>query len=307
MIRVNIVTWDEAQDNLKSIRREVFVDEQKVPETEEWDSHDHTATHFLATGSSGEPVATARFLPSGKITRMAVRKPHRHRQVGSKLLTEVLQYAAKSGFSEVYLDAQTSAVPFYEKFGFSCEGDVFQDAGIDHLRMRSRLEGLKENVADDRVYPLQHPSDTLMLMREYAASAIRTIDIFSHQLMPSLYGDGELTESISQLARRGPQTQVRILVRDTRPLYGADHTLVRLARRLPSHMHIRAYTEGANDALMGFFCVDATNLVHFVDEPNLSGYARRNARAESRHLLSEFDQLWTYGSRTDANLRRLAL
>ena len=308
MIRVNIVNWDEAQTDLRHIRHEVFVVEQKVPETEEWDTLDNTAIHFLATDQSGEPVATARFLPSGKITRMAVRKSHRNHQVGSKILTAVLKYAAKSGYTKVYLDAQISAVTFYEKFGFAREGEVFEDAGIDHLRMtKTGLEGLMNTDADDHVHPLEHLSDTLMFMREFAATALRSLDIFSHQLMPSLYGDDELTESVSQLARRGAQTQVRILVRDTKPLYGTDHSLVRLAQRLPSHVHIRAYTEGANDALMGFFCADATNLVHFLDEPNLSGYARRNARAESRHLLTEFENLWTYGSRIDANLRRLAL
>lgn len=161
--------------------------------------------------------------------------------------------------------------------------------------------------ADDHVHQLQHPSDALMFMREFAETALRSLTIFSHQLSSAIYDDGELAESISQLARRGPQTQVRILVRDTKPLYGADHPLVRLAQRLPSHVRIRAYTEGASDALMGFFCADATNLVHFLDESNLSGYARRNARAESRHLLTEFDNLWIYGSRADANLRRLAL
>ncbi len=160
---------------------------------------------------------------------------------------------------------------------------------------------------DDQVYPLEHPSDILVFMREFAADALRSLDIFSHQLSPSIYGDPELTESISQFARRGAQTKVRILVRDTRPLYGADHPLVRLAQRLPSHVHIRAYTEGASDSQLGFFCTDAANLVHFVDEPNLSGYARRNARAESRQLLTEFDNLWVYGSRTDTNLRRLSL
>ena len=72
-------------------------------------------------------------------------------------------------------------------------------------------------------------------------------------------------------------------------------------------MTIRAYTEGASDPRMGFFCVDAEHLVHFADEPNLSGYARRHARAESRQLLDEFEHLWIYGSRQDTNLRRLTL
>lgn len=135
MTRVRIVSWDQAQDDLRRIRREVFVVEQQVPEEDEWDSYDETATHFLATLPSGEAVGTARFLSSGKITRMAVCKPYRNRQVGSHILTAVLKHAAENGFQTVHLDAQIAAVPFYEKFGFVRAGEVFQDAGIDHMHM----------------------------------------------------------------------------------------------------------------------------------------------------------------------------
>lgn len=160
---------------------------------------------------------------------------------------------------------------------------------------------------DDNVHPLEHPSDVLPFLREFAFVALRQIDIFSHQLTPPIYSDPELVEAISQFARRGAHTKVRILVRDTRPLQGSDHPLLRLAQRLPSHIAIRAYLEGAQDEQMGFFCADTTHLVHYLDEPHLKGYARRNARAESRHLLAEFEHLWVYGSKADLNLRRLSL
>ena len=100
---------------------------------------------------------------------------------------------------------------------------------------------------------------------------------------------------------------VHILVRDPRPLYGSDRPLLRLIQRLPSHMHIRVYTDGAANPHLGFFCADAEHLIHFADEPALAGFARRGARAESRKLLNEFEHLWVYGSRQDANLRRLSL
>jgi predicted GNAT family N-acyltransferase len=32
------------------------------------------------------------------------------------------------------------AVPFYERLGFSCRGDVFDEAGIPHVRMSLVLE-----------------------------------------------------------------------------------------------------------------------------------------------------------------------
>lgn len=142
MIHVNAVQWEQAQDTLRDIRREVFVVEQQVPEEDEWDDLDQTAVHFLATDiSNGLAVGTARFLPSGKITRMAVRQPYRHRRVGSQLLAAVLRYAADQGFDKVYLDAQISAIGFYERFGFVREGEIFLDAGIEHVRMTKTEPG----------------------------------------------------------------------------------------------------------------------------------------------------------------------
>lgn len=135
MIQVRTVSWEEAAADLRDIRREVFVLEQQVPEQDEWDSYDSIATHFIATDSAGAVLGTARFLPRGKITRMAVRKLYRRHRVGSHILATVLRYAANNGFESVFLDAQISAAPFYERFGFVREGTVFQDAGIDHIRM----------------------------------------------------------------------------------------------------------------------------------------------------------------------------
>jgi len=298
--------WADARAQLEAIRREVFVREQKVPEEEEWEDRDLDATHLLAmTGSENQPVGTVRLLPEGKITRMAVLQSHRGLGIGAALLREVLMLCKQRGLAQVYLDAQITALGFYRKFGFTAAGDVFLDAGIPHQRMTLMLEGQPMN--DNPVVRLEHPSDLLPLMREFAGLAQRSIDIFSHQLNPVLYDDAELVDAISALARGGRQTRIRILVRDPRPLYGSDRPLLTLTQRLPSHIHIRAYIEGASDPRLGFFCVDAEHLVRFADEPALKGFARHSARAESRQLLDEFEHLWIYGSREDSNLRRLSL
>ncbi|MCR6652337.1 MAG: GNAT family N-acetyltransferase [Cellvibrionaceae bacterium] len=147
MIQIDSVKWADAQAALKHIRREVFVVEQQVPEEDEWDDQDATAEHFLAVDtSSGQALGTARFLPSGKVTRMAVLQPHRSQKIGSQLLAAVLRHAARAGFQQVYLDAQISAIGFYEKFGFIREGEVFWDAGIEHVRMTKDEPG----IFDDR-------------------------------------------------------------------------------------------------------------------------------------------------------------
>ena len=53
-----------------AIRRQVFVQEQNVPEQQELDEHDATALHLLAT-LDGRPVGTARLLIDGTEGRSA--------------------------------------------------------------------------------------------------------------------------------------------------------------------------------------------------------------------------------------------
>lgn len=160
---------------------------------------------------------------------------------------------------------------------------------------------------EDQVHRFTGSADALGFLRQFADRAQRTIDIFSHQLSPYVFDDAEFVRGVSQLVRRSAQSQLRILVRDPRPLYGCDRPLLSLAMRLPTHSKIRVYTDGASSPNHGFVCCDQSALVYFADEPNWTGFARVNARAEARSLLEEFNTLWTYGSKSDPNLRRLTL
>lgn len=122
---------------LQAIRREVFIVEQHVPEADEWDDWDAVCQHVLALAGD-EPVGTGRLLPDGHIGRMAVRKTWRGRGVGRAMLTTLLALARQSGYAEVVLHAQTHAIAFYQKQGFSVEGPEFMEAGIAHRVMRLR-------------------------------------------------------------------------------------------------------------------------------------------------------------------------
>src|SRR5690606_36922138 len=126
---------------------------------------------------------------------------------------------------------------------------------------------------------------------------------FTQTLPTGFYADSQLVENLSSLARRNANSKIRIIVRDTRPLLSGSQPLVNLARRLPSSVEIRQYTEGATDPDHSFFCVDRCALVVFSDETIPIGFARKQARAESRKLLEEFNYLWNHGSRNDPNLR----
>ena len=58
---------------------------------------------------------------------------------GGVVLQALLDKASSRGDSEVELHAQTSAEGFYAKFGFMPVGEIYAEAGIEHITMRKRL------------------------------------------------------------------------------------------------------------------------------------------------------------------------
>ena len=131
--------WDADHHALRAIRKTVFVEEQHVPEELEWDEMDAYCRHVLACTPDGSPIGTGRLLPDGHIGRMAVLKPWRGRGVGSAMLTYLLTLARRNGFASVELHAQTHALGFYARHGFTPRGDEFMEAGIPHRVMVSSL------------------------------------------------------------------------------------------------------------------------------------------------------------------------
>jgi predicted GNAT family N-acyltransferase len=122
-----------------AIRHEVFVVEQRVPPEEELDDEDERCIHAVAYDEAGVAVGTGRLLPNAHIGRMAVRAPYRGLGVGSKLLDALVNEARRRRHLEVVLAAQLHARKFYANHGFVAEGDVYMDAGIEHITMRHAL------------------------------------------------------------------------------------------------------------------------------------------------------------------------
>ncbi|MDO5371262.1 GNAT family N-acetyltransferase [Paracoccus sp. (in: a-proteobacteria)] len=124
-----------------AIRRRVFIEEQNVPEDLELDEHDATAVHLLAT-RDGRPIGTARLLIDGdtaKIGRVAMLAEERGTGAGAALMRAALDELRERGVRTAKLGAQTYAIGFYEKLGFTAHGPEYDDAGIPHRDMSLRL------------------------------------------------------------------------------------------------------------------------------------------------------------------------
>jgi predicted GNAT family N-acyltransferase len=128
-------SWEALGDIASEIRRVVFIEEQQVPLEEEWDGRDEACRHFLAL-SQGKPLGTARLLPDGHIGRVAVLQEARGLGIGKALMQAAIASAQRQGHSHVELAAQTHALVFYQRLGFTAFGQEFLDAGILHRNMR---------------------------------------------------------------------------------------------------------------------------------------------------------------------------
>lgn len=142
-----------SEDNLTAvyaIRRKVFVEEQGVPEAEEYDEYESTSTHYLAL-FEGVPAATCRWRWKehvAKLERFAVLPAFRRKGIASLLVQQCIKAVAEAaatqvGFSgKLVLHAQLSAVPLYASNGFEVKGQLFYECDIAHLRMELDLSWL---------------------------------------------------------------------------------------------------------------------------------------------------------------------
>lgn len=146
MISIRIVTTPAEFSACLAIRREVFMEEQSVPEADELDDRDPECVHFVAdAGVAAETrwVGTARLCEwedgKAKAQRVAVRAAERRQGTGRALMQALEAEAQRRGFGEIHLSAQVESIPFYEQLGYIAEGERYLDAGIWHRDMHKAL------------------------------------------------------------------------------------------------------------------------------------------------------------------------
>ena len=138
--------------SVQAVRRAVFVDEQNVPDADEWDAWDaeeargRTVHHLLAT-QAGTPVGAARWravadlgaeagqAEAAKLERFAVLPNARGTGLGRRLVARALADARAAGHRRFVLHAQTYVTGLYESFGFAAEGPPFVEDGLEHVKM----------------------------------------------------------------------------------------------------------------------------------------------------------------------------
>jgi len=123
-------------EECRLIRTKVFIQEQEVDERDEFDDFESESVHYVMR-LDGKAIGTARWRKTEngtKLERFAVLKNYRGKKYGDKMLQRVID-DAKIDSSLLYLHAQLTAVPFYERRGFVKIGEQFEECAIWHYKM----------------------------------------------------------------------------------------------------------------------------------------------------------------------------
>lgn len=110
------------EDSLQAfaVRAACFIGELDVPFSEEFDGHDHGATHVIAC-LGDEPIGAVRvrWFPSFAMTeRLAVMQRFRGHKVGKLLLDRCRMLAASRGCSTLYAQVLPDDTAYWEKQGW---------------------------------------------------------------------------------------------------------------------------------------------------------------------------------------------
>lgn len=301
---VETVEWtrDADRSRLLDLRHTVFIQEQGVPEARERDGLDDRCWHVLALDESGQPIGCGRLTPTHKIGRMAVLREWRGQGVGSALLRELISRARSLGWPEVALDAQVSAIGFYERAGFAAYGAEFEDAGLAHRAMRMELgcspPARQPAPRDTGPLPAGTRSEGAAARLQLLRDARQRLSIYLPVLSSDSYASVEELDELRRIGISGRGAQIRILLHDPAAALRHDHRLISVAQRLSSAFQIRMPVEEVDLAYVSAFLLNDVGGYLFLPEADRpQGRAARNDRASQAPLQQYFDEVWDRAER----------
>ncbi|MDA3914374.1 GNAT family N-acetyltransferase [Oleiagrimonas sp.] len=294
--------WTVDRDALRKVRDVVFIQEQSVPIEEEWDELDPACSHVLARSADGTPIGTGRLTPRHSIGRMAVLPAWRGHGVGAAILQTLIDRARSMGWTQVHLNAQVHAIGFYQRHGFTPEGETFMEAGIEHRRMRRTLD-VPASPPSERGKPPERPEREMLQARtraDLAVAVLRIIEQARHTLVihfpdlaPGVLDRDDILEALRRLATSGRVACVRLLLHDPDHLLRAGHRLIPLAQRLTSSIGMRVLVEDEDRAYpSAFIASDSGGYLMRPLAERFEGYGSTCKPSESRQLTRYFEEVW---------------
>jgi predicted GNAT family N-acyltransferase len=140
---IKIAEFYEEMMAIRAIRRVVFQEEQGVSPELDFDGLDEICEQLIAY-LNDEYVGTARIKyldnKTAKIERLAVLHKARGQGIGKEIMSKALEIIASKNIREVVIHSQEYVKDLHQQLGFQPEGEIFEEAGIRHIKMKKRIE-----------------------------------------------------------------------------------------------------------------------------------------------------------------------
>lgn len=138
--------------------------------------------------------------------------------------------------------------------------------------------------------------------------AQHTVDIFTQHLEPETYNNKRVEHALLRLAKKHPNTRIRLLVNDSSRAVQNGHCLIRLAQQLTSSVAIHSPPVHYKNNQSAFLVVDKTGLIirPFATDRNYQASVSFNSPRAAAEQLELFDEVWEH-STPDVQTRRINL
>jgi predicted GNAT family N-acyltransferase len=102
-------------------------------------SHEHEELLIVALLDNevvGCTIIKEKDTHTGKLRQMAVASALQGKGLGAQLVVAAEAMSRQKGYTNIELNARDTAVPFYERLGYTIHGPAFMEVGIPHRLMK---------------------------------------------------------------------------------------------------------------------------------------------------------------------------
>lgn len=139
-----------------------------------------------------------------------------------------------------------------------------------------------------------------------AKEATRKVSIFTHDLEPGIYDDGDFLEVIKRLVLSQTYARVRVLISDPTRAIKNGNKLVHLGRRLNTYIEFRHVREDLRTHAEAFCIADEKALVYRLQAARWEGIADTFEPAVAQLYGKMFDEIWL-ASEVEMEFRQLGI
>lgn len=136
--------------------------------------------------------------------------------------------------------------------------------------------------------------------------ARREICFFGNNIDAVLFDNQAIIDCLSEFARRNHRTSIKFAIHSSTANIQNSHSIIPLAQRLTSSIHIHTSSEQHQDLNQMFLLIDDVAYLHCQLSDSYKGRANLDDRYEVRSLKQTFNEIWNH-SVIDSNTRQLNL